>query len=232
MKLEVNDLHSGYGDLIILHGLTLEVRPGEIVALLGHNGVGKTTFMRTIVGLLRPLKGDIRIDGRSTGALPPHVIARMGISYIPQEAALFPDLSVLQNLQVAFAGRRGDFDAACDWALGHFPFLRERYHQRAGTLSGGQQKMLLLARALLPNPRLILADEVTEGVQPSQIRRMGEVIVALNGQRRTTVVLVEQHIDFALAIADRCLILKQGRIATAAHKGVAARQVIVSQLAL
>lgn len=232
MRLETNDLHSGYGDLVILHGVTFEARPGEIIAVLGHNGVGKTTLMRTIVGLLRPLKGDIRIDGRPMDAVPPHVIARMGVAYIPQEAALFPDLTVLQNLQVAFSAFRGDFEAACDRALSPFPFLRERYNQRAGTLSGGQQKMLLLARALLPNPLLILADEVTEGVQPSQIRHIGEVLRQLNEQQGTTVILVEQHIGFALEIADRCLVLKQGRISASALKGAEARSVVESQLAL
>ena len=232
MKLDVEGLHSGYGDLIILHGLDLHVGSGEIFAVLGHNGVGKTTLMRTIIGLLRPLKGEIGADDRHIGGLPPHAIARMGIAYIPQEAALFADLTVLQNLQVAFSGPRGAFEDACDRALTHFPFLRERYQQRAGTLSGGQQKMLLLARALLPDPRLILSDEVTEGVQPSQIHRMGEVISQLNETHATTVVLVEQHIDFALDIADGYAVMKQGRIAAEGKIGAEARAAVQSELAL
>lgn len=232
MRLEVRELHSGYGDLVILHGVTFEAGSGEIVAVLGHNGVGKTTLLRSIIGLLQPLMGEVHLDGNRVERLPSHAIARMGIAYIPQDAALFPDLTVLQNLQVAFSGRRGDFDAACDRALSHFPILRERYQQQAGTLSGGQQKMLLLVRALLPDPRLILADEVTEGVQPSQIRRMGEVIAALNEQHGTTVVLVEQHIDFALDIAERYLVMKQGRIATTADRGAGARDIVEAQLAL
>lgn len=232
MRLEVRELHSGYSDLVILHGVTFEVASGEIVAVLGHNGVGKTTLLRSIIGLLQPLMGEVHLDGNRVERLPSHAIARMGIAYIPQDAALFPDLTVLQNLQVAFSGRRGDFDAACDRALSHFPILRERYQQQAGTLSGGQQKMLLLVRALLPDPRLILADEVTEGVQPSQIRRMGEVIAALNEQHGTTVVLVEQHIDFALDIAERYLVMKQGRIATTADRGPGAGDIVEAQLAL
>ena len=232
MKLDVDNLRSGYGDLIILHGLSLKVESGETVAILGHNGVGKTTLMRTIVGLLRPVSGEIRAAGHVISGLPPHTIAGMGIAYIPQEAALFADLSVLENLQVAFPGPRSAFQEACDRVVDYFPFLRERYHQRAGTLSGGQQKMLLLARAALPSPRLILADEVTEGVQPSQIRRMGEVIAQLKGVGETTLVLVEQHLEFALDIADRYAIMKQGRIAAEGAIGQETRAVVESELTI
>ena len=230
--LKVDNLHSGYGDLVILHGVTTVVASGEIVSVLGHNGVGKTTLMRSIIGLLQPLRGEIYINGQSTRGLRPYEVARLGIAYIPQEAALFPDLSVQENLRVALPDRR-QFDRACDRALRHFPFLRERYQQRAGTFSGGQQKMLLVARALLSDPRLILADEVTEGVQPSQIDRIGTALSDINQQQGTTIVLVEQHLDFALEIAGRFVVMKQGRIAAEGRgDAVAARRTVEAELAL
>jgi branched-chain amino acid transport system ATP-binding protein len=214
MMLQILDLHAGYGDLLVIRGVSLSVAAREIVALLGHNGVGKTTLLRAIMGLICPVSGDVTLSGRSLMGLKPHAIAAQGVAYIPQDAALFPDLTVAQNLRVAFGARTG-FEAACDRALGPFPLLRERFRQRAGTLSGGEQKMLLLARALLVAPKLILADEVTEGVQPLQVDRISDVLRALNTTTGTAVLLVEQHVAFAIDLADRFLVMKQGTIAAA-----------------
>ncbi len=230
--LRVDDLHAGYGDLTVVRGVSLAVEAGEIVALLGHNGVGKTTLLRTIMGLLRPSKGEIAVGGRCILGLRPHQVAAEGVAYIPQEEALFPDLSVAENLQVAF-GTRANFDVACDRALAPFAFLRERFRQRAGTLSGGEQKMLLVARALLVSPKLILADEVTEGVQPMQVDRIGDALRELNETAGAAMLLVEQHVDFALDLARRYLIMKQGAIAGAGDPTApGARGEINGQLAL
>lgn len=232
MMLRVDDLHAGYGDLTVVRGVSLAVAAGEIVALLGHNGVGKTTLLRAITGLLRASKGDIMLEGRRILGLKPHQVAAGRVAYIPQEAALFPDLSVAENLQVAFGGRTA-FDAACDRALAPFAFLRERYRQRAGTLSGGEQKMLLVARALLVSPKLILADEVTEGVQPMQVDRIGAVLRELNETMGTAMLIVEQHVDFALDLARQYLVMKQGAIAAAGDSAApGARIEIDSQLAI
>jgi ABC-type branched-subunit amino acid transport system ATPase component len=230
--LRLDNLHAGYGDLIVVRGVSFAVASGEIVALLGHNGVGKTTVLRTLMGLVRPSKGEVALDGRRLLGLKPHRVAAEGVAYIPQEASLFPDLSVSQNLHVAFGGRTG-FDAACDRALAPFPFLRERFRQRAGTLSGGEQKMLLAARALIVSPKLILADEVTEGVQPMQVDRISDVLRAVNEATGATMLIVEQHVAFALGLARRFLVMKQGAIAAAGDAATpAARAEIEAQLAL
>ena len=230
--LYVRDVESGYGDLMILRGISFEVAPGEVLAVLGHNGVGKSTLLRTLIGLLRARKGEISFAGGSLIGLKPYHVADRGISYIPQEAALFPDLSVVKNLRVAF-GSRKDFGTACDHALAAFPFLRNRLHQRAGTLSGGEQKMLLVARSMLVSPRLILADEVTEGVQPMQVSRIAEVLRACREHDGTAMLIVEQHLDFALEIADRFMLMKQGMIVSAgATSSRGARVEIERQLAL
>jgi len=231
MTLEVRDLRAGYGDLLVVRGVSLSVAPSEIVALLGHNGVGKTTLLRAIMGLIFPTGGYVAFAGRSLLALKPHAVAARGIAYIPQDAALFPDLSVAQNLRVAFGARAG-FEPACDYALAPFPFLRERFRQRAGTLSGGEQKMLLVARALLVAPNLILADEVTEGVQPMQVDRISDVLRTLNSTKGTAMLLVEQHVAFAIDLAHRFVVMKQGTIAAAGDaKAPTARSEIEKQLA-
>ena len=231
MTLQVRDLHAGYGDLPVVRAVSLLVAPGEIVALLGHNGVGKTTLLRAIMGLICPTGGHVAFAGRSLLALKPYSVAAQGIAYIPQDAALFPDLSVAQNLRVAF-GTRAGFEAACDYALASFPFLRERFRQRAGTLSGGEQKMLLVARALLVAPKLILADEVTEGVQPMQVDRISDVFRTLNTTTATAMLLVEQHVAFAIDLAHRFLVMKQGAIAAAGDaKAPTAQGEIERQLA-
>jgi branched-chain amino acid transport system ATP-binding protein len=230
--LRVENLHAGYGDLTIVRGASFEVVAGEIMAVLGHNGVGKSTLLRAIMGLRRPTAGTVTFGSRNLLGLKPHEIAAEGIAYVPQEAALFPDLSVVQNLRVAF-GRRSGFDEACARALGPFPFLRERFYQRAGTLSGGEQKMLLTARALLVLPRLVLVDEVTEGVQPMQVERIGTALRDLNQRFGTAMIVVEQNVVFTLGLARRFIVMKQGVIALAGETAAPnARSLIDEQLAL
>lgn len=232
MKLEISELRAGYGDLTVVRGASFDIGPGEIVAILGHNGVGKTTLLKTIMGLLRPQAGRVIADDADLVGWPPHRIAARGVAYIPQDAALFPDLSVAENLRVACRRRHG-FEAACEPAFAAFPFLRERFRQRAGTLSGGEQKMLLVARALTASPRLILADEVTEGVQPMQVDRIKETLRDANRREATSILLVEQHLDFALSLASRYLIMKQGTVVAhgeTAHAG--SREAVEQQLEL
>lgn len=229
--LRASNLQSGYGDLTILRGLSFDLAAGQVLAVLGHNGVGKTTLLRTLIGVLRPRDSEIIFDGTNLVGLKPYRVAELGIAYIPQEAALFPDLSVAENLRVAF-GRRREFEAACDRALAPFVFLRDRFRQRAGTLSGGEQKMLLVARALLVAPRMIMADEVSEGVQPIHVGRIREVLQEEKLQNGTTMILVEQNLDFALGLADRYLLIKQGAVASSGETAAAAKSEIESQLAL
>lgn len=211
MSLLVENLSSGYGKTKVLWDVSFEVKAGSITCLLGLNGAGKTTFLKTVMGLLPIREGDIRFEEESLKSQKPHSIARKGIAYAPQDTALFPDLTVEENLKVAYR-RRDGFESALHSALRPFPALSERRTQRASTLSGGEQKMLFVARAILVSPRLMLLDEVSEGVQPTSLERIQAILEGLNQQEKTTIFLVEQNIRFALSLADDYLVMKQGRI--------------------
>jgi branched-chain amino acid transport system ATP-binding protein len=212
--LNVNGLESGYGAAMVLKDLDLSLRPGEVFAILGKNGMGKSTLLQTLMGFIRPKKGRVSFFGEETESWSPERIARNRVAYIPQEQALFQDLTVRDNLGLALA-RDKDFPLRFQTIADHFPFLKERMGQKAGTLSGGEQKMLLVARALICRPRVILIDEITEGMQPSVIERL---IGILRGEREkfgTAMLMVEQNVHFALAVADRYAVLDLGRIVEA-----------------
>jgi branched-chain amino acid transport system ATP-binding protein len=218
--LDIAGVSGGYGEAMIIREVDLAIRPGEICTVLGKNGMGKSTLLKIIMGFLPVRGGGIRLFGEDIAGLPPHRIARKAIAYTPQEQALFQDLTVEQNLRL---GVRGDRMYAAGMArIGElFPFLPERRQQRAGTLSGGEQKMLLVARALLARPRLMLIDEITEGLQPSVIDGLA---AALRGERDrfgTTILLIEQNVAFALAVTNRYAVLKLGEIVDRGSAGEA-----------
>lgn len=210
-KLELDAVTSGYGPIAIIKDLSLSIRKGEIFALMGKNGMGKTTLLKTILGLVPARAGDIRLDGRSIVSASPKALIRSGVGYAPQEQPLFVDLSIRDNLRLAVQSDR-ELDAALDHVFGHFPFLRDRLAQKAGTLSGGEQKMLILSRALMLKPDLILIDEISEGLQPTVIARIAKALQAERADRGTTILLVEQNLNFALNVADRWAVLKLGEI--------------------
>ncbi|GAB6852303.1 ABC transporter ATP-binding protein [Paraburkholderia sp. A1RI_3L] len=209
--LELRGVTSGYKASVVLRGLSMSVAAGEAVALLGKNGMGKTTLLKTIMGYLPKQGGSIHVNGLDVTRLPPHRIARAGIAYAPQEHALFQDLSIRDNLRLGlpdvsvFDERFADLEPL-------FPVFKSRLKQHAGTLSGGEQKMLLVARALMTRPSMMLLDEITEGLQPSVIDRVAEALLWERSRHGTTVLLIEQHVPFALRVADRYAILKQGEI--------------------
>jgi ABC-type branched-subunit amino acid transport system ATPase component len=209
VRLEVSGVESGYGSATVLRGVDLAVADGEAVAVVGRNGMGKTTLLRTILGYLTPTAGSISLDGhRITGMLPERIVRR-GVAYGPQDEPVFAELTVEDNL-VAAARRRIE-PSRRSVVLEYFPVLGQRLRQRAGTLSGGELKMLVLARALLASPVMIVLDEITSGLQPSVV---DTVIRALRWEREsrgTTLLLVEQNIDASLAICDRTMVLKRGR---------------------
>jgi ABC-type branched-subunit amino acid transport system ATPase component len=212
--LEVTDLTSGYGEAMVLRGVSLAVPAGEVLAVVGKNGMGKSTLLKTIMGFLPVTAGRIRVLGEDTTGAAPHRLAARAVAYSPQDQAIFQDLTVEENLRL---GLRSDsqFQREFERVAAPFPFLAKRRRQRAGTLSGGEQKMLLMARALLPRPRLMLVDEISEGLQPSVVLRMAE---ALRGARRelgVAVLLIEQNVRFALSVADRYAVLARGEIADA-----------------
>jgi len=208
--LEVKNLSGGYDDTPVLNGVTLAIRGGEILAVLGRNGMGKTTLLRTILGFLPPRAGSIFLFGRDATGQAPDLLVRAGIAYAPQEKAIFQDLSVRDNLRLAAASDLA-FRDALPRAFELFPLFKHRLVQKAGTLSGGEQKMLMVARALMVRPRLLLIDEISEGLQPSVIAQIAAV---LRRERNagTAILLIEQNVAFALAIADRWAVLKRGAI--------------------
>jgi urea transport system ATP-binding protein len=209
--LAVEGLEGGYGETAVLHGVTLDVRPAEIFALLGKNGMGKTTLVKTMMGLLPARRGQVQVLGEDVRGWPPYRITRLGVSYVPQEKSIFQDLSVEENLRLALR-ELSAFPDRLDTVARWFPILKARQRQRAGTLSGGEQKMLLIGRALLTRPRLVLVDEISEGLQPAVITRLQEILAEERRAHGLTIVLVEQNVGFALALADRYAVLNVGSI--------------------
>jgi branched-chain amino acid transport system ATP-binding protein len=213
--LRIRDLHAGYGATPILFGVSLEVREGEAVALLGKNGMGKTTLVKTAMGFLKPWRGAIELDGRALGGLSPHEIARLGVGLVPENRRIFPGLTVRENLELGLSAvanrsarlRRERLDAVFQ----RFPRLRERIDQPGKTLSGGEQQMLAVARVMMAGARLILMDEPTQGLAPALVRGIRQMIGELK-RLGVTVLLVEQNARMALAICDRGYIMEKGAI--------------------
>jgi branched-chain amino acid transport system ATP-binding protein len=208
--LAIENIHCFYGKVQALHGLSLAVSDGEVLCLLGRNGAGKTTALKAVMGLVRPRAGRISLDGVELTALPAHEVPRHGAAYVPQGRRLFAELTVRENLEVGLM-TRGSGKPALDRVLGLFPVLAERLSQRAGTLSGGEQQMLALARALCLEPKAILLDEPTEGLMPSMIARIRESVRELKAAG-VAVLLVEQRVDAVLPVADRVAFIETGRL--------------------
>ena len=208
--LRLEDVHAYYGKSHVLHGVSLRVEAGEVVGLLGRNGVGKSTTLKTIMGLVRPAAGRITLDGKVVTGLPPYRVARRGIAWVPEERRVFGLLTVLENL-----ARR---QALLEKVYRHFPRLRERLHQAGGTLSGGEQQMLAIARAMMLEPRIVLLDEPTEGLMPRLVGEIREMIGVLRADGMA-ILLVEQNVPLTLAVADRVYIMEKGEVRHEAPAG-------------
>lgn len=227
LALQLSAVCSGYGEAIVVRDVDLDVRTGEIFALLGKNGMGKSTLLKTMMGFLPVQSGTITLLGESTAGRSPHHMARKRIAYTPQEQALFQDLTVEENLRLALRDKHAMAEGLQRIGA-YFPSIPQRLKQRAGTLSGGEQKMLLIARALMCRPRLMLIDEITEGLQPSVIEKLAALLLDERNGSRTSILIVEQHVKFALAVADRYAVLKLGEIVDRGNVGDAGAETSIT----
>jgi urea transport system ATP-binding protein len=212
--LSVRGLEAGYGRARVLFGVSFDVEPGSLVCVMGRNGVGKTTLLNTVMGVLPATAGTVTFEGRDVTRLRPHERVRLGLGYVPQGHETFPQLSVMGNLLVTLEASQHKDPAAVEEALSVFPRLKPLLRRRAGLLSGGQQQQLAMARALVTRPKLLILDEPTEGIQPSIILEIEEAIERLHGSG-LAVLLVEQYLDLAVRLADRFLILDAGHVVQA-----------------
>ncbi len=212
MKLEIDDVHVAYGRTEVLYGVSLTVEPGSLSCLMGRNGVGKSTLLNAVAGLLPVRAGTVRLDGRDITRLPPPRRALAGIGYVPQGHQVFPHLSAMDNLLVVAERRRGGDRRAVDDALDVFPALRKWLNRPAGLLSGGQAQQLAIARALVARPQLLILDEPTEGIQPSIILEIEDAIAALHAAGGLSILLVEQYVEFALRLAETYAVMDRGLI--------------------
>jgi branched-chain amino acid transport system ATP-binding protein len=212
--LEIKNLSVSYGAINALHGISLQIKPGDIVTLIGANGAGKTTTLKTISGLLRARSGEIIYEGKNIAALKPHQIVKLGISHVPEGRMIFANLTVSENLMMgAYLQKdKGVVRAELDFVFAMFPRLKERESQIAGTLSGGEQQMLAIGRALMSKPKFLMMDEPSLGIAPLLVKTIFEKIVEINRERRITILLVEQNANLALEISNYGYVLETGSI--------------------
>ncbi|CAG5088815.1 Urea ABC transporter, ATP-binding protein UrtE [Thermobacillus xylanilyticus] len=210
--LTVRQLETGYGGTVILRGVSLDVKPGQVVCLLGRNGVGKTTLMRGIMGVLKARKGSIRFKDEELAGRPPAVRARRGIGYVPQGREIFPLLTVYDNLLLGLEAAGGRLKTIPEEAVARFPTLPSLYGRRGGDLSGGQQQQLAFARALAPQPDLLLLDEPCEGIQPSIVEEIRAVIRDIKREGRMAILLAEQDLEFVRSVGDYFYMMDRGMI--------------------
>jgi len=209
--LEVSSISGGYGAVTVVRDISFTIAPGTIYGLIGKNGMGKSTLLKLVMGMLPRTVKNISVDGAAIADADPTKMVKRSVSYVQQSRALFQDLNVVENLRLGSLGLSPSvFRSRVEHYIDAFPFLKERMAQKAGTLSGGEQKMLLLVRALLPSPKVLLLDEITEGVQPSIVAMIGDVLRDQATLHGTGVLLVEQNIDFAFKIADSISVLNKG----------------------
>jgi branched-chain amino acid transport system ATP-binding protein len=215
MLLEVKNLNSYYGDSHVLQGISLTLDQGEIVALLGRNGMGKSTALKSIMGLVKPRSGEVVFRGKDIAGYPPYKVARAGIGYVPEERRIFPNLSVLDNLAMGIKGGKIDEVNPNTWTVDrifdHFPKLKERSNQNGALLSGGEQQMLAIGRTLMGNPELLMVDEPTEGLSPLLVKEVRDMIADIN-KAGVSILLVEHNLKVAMSLADRVYLMGKAHI--------------------
>ncbi|TPQ21877.1 urea ABC transporter ATP-binding subunit UrtE [Streptomyces sporangiiformans] len=229
--LEINSVQAGYDRTTVLHDVTVSVPEDGVAAVLGHNGAGKSTLLRVAMGLLKPKSGTILLNGEDITSLAPNQRVARGMAYVPQGQQSFPHLTTAENLQLVADGRPDGSKAMVE-ALDLFPVLRELSSRRAGLLSGGQRQQLAIARALITRPRLLLLDEPTEGIQPSVVAEIEETILALSRRGGLSVLLVEQHVGFAMRAGQQYYVLEAGRVTSSGAGGVGSEQTVRAALSV
>ncbi|GGT55422.1 ABC transporter ATP-binding protein [Streptomyces matensis] len=229
--LRIQSVRAGYDRTTVLHGVTVEVPEDGVAAVLGHNGAGKSTLLRTVMGLVPASAGTVLLDGEDITRLAPHRRVARGVAYVPQGQQCFPHLTTAENLQLVADGRPDGKEAVAE-ALDLFPVLRELSGRRAGLLSGGQRQQLAIARALITRPRLLLLDEPTEGIQPSVVAEIEETVLALTRRGGLSVLLVEQHVGFAMRAARRYYVLEAGRVTSSGDGGAEAEGTVRAALSV
>ncbi|MCX6401078.1 MAG: ATP-binding cassette domain-containing protein [Propionibacteriales bacterium] len=225
--LELRGVRAGYGRTRVLEDVTIEVPDGGAVAIMGHNGAGKTTLLRVAVGLIPVMRGQVLLDGEDITRLRPNKRVRRGVGYVPQGQVCFPQMTTLENLQLVTTER-----SAIDEVLGTFPALVDLLPRRAGLLSGGQRQQLSIARTLLTRPRLLILDEPTEGIQPNVVAEIEAVIASLTQRGDLSVLLVEQHVGFALRSTDSYYVIESGRITSSGAGGAGALEAVRAAMAV
>ena len=211
MSFQAHDIHGGYGDIKVLQGVSLGVGHGEILGVLGRNGMGKTTLIRCLSGLLPLWRGTVTFDGEDVTKLAPHERARRGLTTVVQGRGVFPRLTVRENLEMGrIAG--GNKPSRLDEVVEYFPRLGERLNQAAGTLSGGEQQMLAIGRGLMTHPRIMLLDEPSDGIMPILVRQIADILSQINRKEKMAIIVVEQNVPMVFAITNRCVIIEKGRI--------------------
>jgi urea transport system ATP-binding protein len=210
--LQLSSVEADIGGSRILRGVSLEVAAGEVVCLMGRNGVGKTTTLKCIVGLMKPVSGDIQLGGVPLNSLRSEDRARAGIGYVPQGRDIFPNLTVWENLRISLVVHGRKANGEVDRVLQLFPVLKDMLKRKGGVLSGGQQQQLAIARALLTNPKVLILDEPTEGIQPNIIDQIGETLVRIRSEGKMSILLVEQYLDFCMGVADGFYVMDRGAI--------------------
>jgi branched-chain amino acid transport system ATP-binding protein len=212
MVIAVDKLTAGYGPITVLRDLSFAVEPGEILGVLGRNGMGKSTLIRTLAGLIQPSAGRVAFEGRDLAGMSAHTRARLGITTVVQGRGMFPRLSVRENLEMGRIAGSGGKRSRLDEVFSYFPRLQERLDQAAGTLSGGEQQMLAIGRGLMTDPKLMLLDEPSDGIMPALVRQIADILVVINRNERTTIVIVEQNVPMLFRMTDRFIILEKGTI--------------------
>ena len=210
--LAVSSLSAGYGAIPVLHHITMAIASGESIGILGHNGMGKTTLLRCLIGALKPSAGSVTLEGHEVTHMAPHGRARLGMAYVPQGREIFASLSVRDNLRMGLVKTGQGSPAALESLLVDFPRLLPLLDRAGGSLSGGEQQLLALARALAGQPRILLLDEPTEGIQPSIIEEIAQTLTSLRNRLGLTIVLVEQNLDFIATVSQRVLVIKRGQL--------------------